>query len=479
MSKLTNFSLALLLLMLLFCCKTFAAQYTIPNHAWSVYAEDLDLDGDNDIVVGHNYSIITEWSGISILENNGYGEFTLIDSMFLYGGQTDIQTKNLNINENPEIIAKYWNPEEENQYLAIIQDSDFNNISYFSLNTYEGVGNITTGDIDNDNDIDIIVASNNGFFWGYLLNNGEGNFSLPTYFDLSFPPQGISCGDVIGDDKEDVFVFGEQIYIYSYPFNNAPFVLDNYNFTTKIASADMDNDGDNDIIGYVYDIFTAGTFFRIYENLGNENFSLNEIYYDFGMSRFLLSDVNEDGLIDLLGFEYILYNEGDLNFSEPEYYTIITDTMNDDHRDYFCSDLDGNGYDDMIVLRNFGQSEPSLLKVVFNDGEGNFVQEPQNSVEPPSPQSSQIHLTLSPNPFRAQANIQFSIKKRSFVELNIYDIRGRLVKELSQQTMEGGEHNVIWKGKNRNNRSCSSGIYLMNLKSNKTNVKTKKIILLK
>jgi hypothetical protein len=64
---------------------TFAAEYTIPRAAYSVYSEDLDLDGDKDIVVGHK----TAWGHynptISILKNERkkYLNFLTISNDFL------------------------------------------------------------------------------------------------------------------------------------------------------------------------------------------------------------------------------------------------------------------------------------------------------------------------------------------------------------------------------------------------------------
>ena len=159
---------AIVLLFSLFIINSiFALEYYAPRNAWSVYSDDLDLDGDKDIVIGHNYNSQTEWSGVSIWENNGGGKFTLVDSIFLYGWQPDVQIKNLDSDEHPEIIAKYENSQEENEYIAIINNYNLDEITYFSLNTYEGIGHLTSGDIDDDNDIDIVVASNEPFFWGY------------------------------------------------------------------------------------------------------------------------------------------------------------------------------------------------------------------------------------------------------------------------------------------------------------------------
>jgi len=99
MSRIKYLNLSLFILLLLMYSTTLAAEYTIPKLAYSVCAEDLDLDGDKDIVVGHNYNSHTGWSGASILENNGYGEFTLIDSIsFTLGKQIFMQKRLIMMN---------------------------------------------------------------------------------------------------------------------------------------------------------------------------------------------------------------------------------------------------------------------------------------------------------------------------------------------------------------------------------------------
>ena len=53
-----------------FATYIFSASYAVPKAATSIFVEDIDMDGDNDIVVGHNYNPNTNWTGITILENN-------------------------------------------------------------------------------------------------------------------------------------------------------------------------------------------------------------------------------------------------------------------------------------------------------------------------------------------------------------------------------------------------------------------------
>jgi parallel beta-helix repeat protein len=74
-----------------------------------------------------------------------------------------------------------------------------------------------------------------------------------------------------------------------------------------------------------------------------------------------------------------------------------------------------------------------------------------------------------PNPFNPSTTISFNISntinKRQRVNLNIYDIRGRLVSSLIDSDLEPGTHKIHWDGRNDRGVSVSSGIYLYQLKS--------------
>ena len=88
------------------------SEYNVPLNAISVCAGDLDLDGDMDIVCSHNYNWQTQWSGISILENNGEGYFTL-DSFYLYGNHWDVLINIINNNDELDLVTQF---EDEKQY---------------------------------------------------------------------------------------------------------------------------------------------------------------------------------------------------------------------------------------------------------------------------------------------------------------------------------------------------------------------------
>ena len=84
-----------------------------------------------------------------------------------------------------------------------------------------------------------------------------------------------------------------------------------------------------------------------------------------------------------------------------------------------------------------------------------------------------------PNPFNPETNISYSIINNGSVELSIYNIKGQLVKKLVRASMNAGDHNVVWNGKDSAGRKVSSGLYFYKLKLNGKAVDTKKMMLLK
>ncbi|RLC47660.1 MAG: hypothetical protein DRI23_11110, partial [Candidatus Cloacimonadota bacterium] len=83
-----------------------------------------------------------------------------------------------------------------------------------------------------------------------------------------------------------------------------------------------------------------------------------------------------------------------------------------------------------------------------------------------------------PNPFNPSTNIAYSIKESGKVTLQVYNIRGQLIKTLIDEVNEPGEHAVTWNGKNIANKSVASGIYFYKLKTDDFQ-QTKKMIMLK
>jgi photosystem II stability/assembly factor-like uncharacterized protein len=78
-----------------------------------------------------------------------------------------------------------------------------------------------------------------------------------------------------------------------------------------------------------------------------------------------------------------------------------------------------------------------------------------------------------PNPFNPVTNISFSIPKRSFVSVKLYDLLGREVSTIVSEELPAGNHSRQWNAVN-----ISSGIYFYRLQAGSF-TETKKLVLLR
>ena len=83
-----------------------------------------------------------------------------------------------------------------------------------------------------------------------------------------------------------------------------------------------------------------------------------------------------------------------------------------------------------------------------------------------------------PNPFNTMTSIQFSVPIGIPVRLDIYDLLGREVRSLIDETMQAGDHEDFWDGKNNFNEPVETGIYLFQLRVGKMR-QIRKMVLLK
>jgi len=83
-----------------------------------------------------------------------------------------------------------------------------------------------------------------------------------------------------------------------------------------------------------------------------------------------------------------------------------------------------------------------------------------------------------PNPFNNSTTITYYVKRDSDVNLSVYDISGKLVKNLVSHYHTSGTYTVQWGGRNRNNNAVSSGVYFYCSKAG-NDVVTMKIVYIK
>jgi len=86
-------------------------------------------------------------------------------------------------------------------------------------------------------------------------------------------------------------------------------------------------------------------------------------------------------------------------------------------------------------------------------------------------------VSCQPNPFNPITTVVFNVDSPGYVQVQIYDLNGRMIRTLCNEVMGRGQHTVQWDGKNSRGMSVSSGVYFVRL-STSTTSDVKKVVLL-
>jgi hypothetical protein len=93
------------------------------------------------------------------------------------------------------------------------------------------------------------------------------------------------------------------------------------------------------------------------------------------------------------------------------------------------------------------------------------------------PDEFSIHQNY-PNPFNPVTTLRYDLPENSHVNIAIYDMLGRQVKTLINQTQDAGYKSVQWNATNDVGTPISSGLYLYMVQAGEY-ISTKKMVLLK
>jgi hypothetical protein len=72
---------------------------------------------------------------------------------------------------------------------------------------------------------------------------------------------------------------------------------------------------------------------------------------------------------------------------------------------------------------------------------------------------------VMPNPFNPMTELSFSLSRAGHVRVTIYDLQGRVVKALVNETRSAGVQRVVWNGSNAQNQTVPSGIYFIRIET--------------
>jgi hypothetical protein len=82
----------------------------------------------------------------------------------------------------------------------------------------------------------------------------------------------------------------------------------------------------------------------------------------------------------------------------------------------------------------------------------------------------------SPNPFNPSTTIEFELTRTGAARLDVFDVRGRRVRNLVQGALGAGTHSVVWDGRDARGDRAGSGIYFYRLDAEGASVVRKMVL---
>jgi hypothetical protein len=74
-------------------------------------------------------------------------------------------------------------------------------------------------------------------------------------------------------------------------------------------------------------------------------------------------------------------------------------------------------------------------------------------------------VTVSPNPFREALTIDYNLPGDTHVNLVVYDLNGRMIRQLVNENQTEGSHRIVWDALNSSGNNLHNGIYILKMES--------------
>ena len=368
------------------------ADFTSYNAGPNTKISYVDIDNDNDLDVVFNAIGIPNISRLYL--NDGLGNFEE-GYLFRFDGRNYINPVFGDVNNDgyDDILLLYDETITNSQGKLYLSDGH-GNYTLTNNNNFLYNSQAFFTDIDGDNDLDLYMIglvdySDLHASVHVFENDGSGNFTevngvFPDYY-LSITS--IKFFDADGDHDLDILQQGTdrntgQSYVklynntgnYNY-IENTSAVFENLyvNNGNQTVTADIDNDGDNDII------LSGDNQTIIYMNNGSGTFTImsNNLIQLQTNSAISLADVDNDNDLDMLlagnttnGIKTKLYlNDGNGIFTE----SISNNFVQVKNANIEFSDVDNDGDQDVIIVGGTNHVQATNI-LYINDGTGVFYE---------------------------------------------------------------------------------------------------------
>ncbi len=123
-----------------------------------------------------------------------------------------------------------------------------------------------------------------------------------------------------------------------------------------------------------------------------------------------------------------------------------------------AGDVDGDGIAELVIAENIRDGNTVITQSTVYKWKFPVGIDVSNEKR-----ISDITLSAYPNPFNPATTIAFILPQPATVQLDIFDLNGRLVTTIADGSFGVGRHQATWDGSNTNGEPVASGVYFCRL----------------
>ena len=384
----------------------------------------------------------------------------------------------LNLSPNPQIIIT-----TQNRFVVVL-NNDGNAYPNFPIQLDGAMlAPAALADLNNDGTLEILAVTISGSL--HAINTATGT-AMPG-FPVTMPggsQNPITVANLDADAYPEILV-GTSSSGHLMAYNHDGSVKFQKNVSGQIRSgsviADVNNDGSKEIIlvtfdGTVYITNSEGIDISGFPISIGQNCEGSPVVARFDGS-------NLAGIIfgDTAGMLHSVRADGN---QSPNFPILLSGNLKVSAA---LSDLDGDGDLEIVIPNdssfNVLDIKRPVQQYLWHCYLGNYnrsgnAYQATPTTDPIVPVIQTALGTNYPNPFNPTTTISYSLQETAPAVLEIYNVKGQLVKTLVNQVHAGGEHQVVWNGVDDAGNSVGSGVYFFKLRSGKFS-SSKKMVLMK